>query len=133
MELPDKLIVERGTNQSYPSDDFAVLAEHADVDTADPVGYELGAFDGFSKVGVIEYYLFTESSVGYIGWLEVEEEWRRQGIARELRQRAVNHLLDRGVSEIWSGPVASTVQPLVEEQGFEPANLAVSDYYVYKR
>ena len=134
MSILEEFVTNREKIDRYPEEDIRILEKCADIDTGGMKGYEIGVFDGFDKIAWIEYYVFETSDTGYIGWLSVEEEWRRQGIAREIRQQAVDHLLKLGVTEIWSGPVADILQPLVREQGFEPAHLEeFSDYYVYKK
>lgn len=134
MSILEKFVINREKIDRYPEEDIRVLEECADIDTGGIKGYKIGVFDGFDKIARIEYYVFETSNTGYIGWLSVEEEWRRQGIARKIRKQAVDHLLKPGVTEIWSGPVADILQPLVREQGFEPAQPEnSSDYYLYRK
>lgn len=130
MDVMDSLTVEHRPNNSYPEEDIDILVECLGVEKSGLTGYKLCVFDQHTRVARIEYYLFETDNIGYVGWLEVSPDWRQNGIATEIRQRAVTHLRDAGATEIWSGPVTHELHSTLERQGFEKADIKYSDYYV---
>ncbi|HWQ16129.1 MAG TPA: GNAT family N-acetyltransferase [Roseiflexaceae bacterium] len=65
---------------------------------------------------------------GYIWWLEVEEGYRRRGIARALMAEALAQLVDLGCEECWLTTAADNwpAQPLYLALGFAAVDCSTS-------
>lgn len=114
---------------SIPTEDIQILGDIADMDVSKVDSYRRILSTEDEEIARIEYYHFPNSNTAFIGWLKVDSDWQRNGIATYLRQDAINHLLHAiGVDQIWTGPIADEVKPIAFDQGFEPADNRVSKF-----
>ena len=93
------------------------------------------ALDSHTEIGVCEYYPLAvltntpaASQTGYIGWLHVNDTFRRRGIARVLMSAAIAHLRQQGCNECWLTTAADNwgAQALYLSLGFEVVDCSTS-------
>lgn len=104
-----------------------------------PTGYReallVQALEGDSVVGACSYStlaLLTDepaaSRTGYIGWLHVNEAYRRRGIARALMEAAMDQLVIQGCEACWLTTAVDNwaAQSLYFALGFSVVDCSVS-------
>lgn len=147
-DLPDGLTAEQSRWNGTPEEDLQILRDLGDVDIRGKTGYKIvvstdnpspevprSEFKEPDEVARIEYYQFSTSNTGYIGWIEVAESYRGQGIGFEIRTAAMEHLLDRGVDTVYTGQLSDGGKALATRHGFQPVQDGplAGDFYVYRR
>lgn len=120
LDLPDGLSAEFSRWAKTPEEDLGILRDIGDITTHGHTGHCVIVSDDGREVARVEYYYFPMEPAGFIGWMQVDEDYRRQGIGSAIRKAAVDDLFSMGAEAVYTGPLSSVAESIARDQGFQP-------------